>query len=179
MFFKSQDHHLNYLPPKFPPIIFGRSPKLFIPPNFFSLTVLWFLWNCIEICRSHLNKLNIQLQGKTLFYEATSKLNAFKIKIQLYREQFENHDYTSINLQAQIVKLILTSKFLHLHIRQITFWISYKAWCGWILWFLSNVFTIYFWALYISYSKFKFTISIIFEIKNKLIESQAETTIKC
>lgn len=33
-----------------------------------------------------------------LFHEAISKLNAFKIKIQLYRDQFENHDSTNFSV---------------------------------------------------------------------------------
>ena len=51
-----------------------------------------------DICL-HLNKLNILLQGKDIFFqEAILKLNAFQIKIQLYREQFENHDYTNFSV---------------------------------------------------------------------------------
>ena len=37
---------------------------------------------------------------KTLFHEAISKLHAFNIKIQLYREQFENHDYKNCSVFA-------------------------------------------------------------------------------
>ena len=80
------------------------------------LHVCSVLWNCCEICRlsfiCHILTSKIfNYKEKTLFYDAISKLNAFKITIQLYREQFENHDYNLqifLYLQAQIVKLILT-----------------------------------------------------------------------
>ena len=48
-----------------------------------------------DIC-NHLNQLNCQLQGKDiLFHESFSKLQAFRRKLLLYKNQFENNDYTN------------------------------------------------------------------------------------
>ena len=48
----------------------------------------------INLC-DHLNVLNLSLQGKNIMFpDAISNISAFKSKLELYRTQLENYDYS-------------------------------------------------------------------------------------